>query len=422
MRIPIEVIKVRTTVRILALLDSGATHSFISPRLVEQHRWKTEKLRKPMQVFNADASQNSDGTIQYKVPLYFRIGRKVMFQNFYITNIGDDDLVLGMTWLQRYDPMVSWVDKKIRFPDGTNERSPDAPKPITAEWAANKKRAEVESEEPVITNLDDAIKEDNELIWIRAKFTPAQQAAEKAQQQKPVKTLEQLVPTDLMGFKFVFEKKASERLPERKPWDHAIDLKEGAVPRPCKVYPLNPVEQQALDEFLKEQLAKGYIRPSKSPMASPFFFVKKKDGALRPVQDYRYLNSITIKNQYPLPLIPELLDKLKGAKIFSKMDIRWGYNNVRIKEGDEWKAAFKTNRGLYEPTVMFFGLTNSPATFQSLMNHIFADLIDTGKVIIYMDDILIFTATMEEHDKLIHLVLQRLKDNDLFLKPEKCLF
>lgn len=106
--------------------------------------------------------------------------------------------------------MVSWVDKKIRFPDGTIERSPDAPKPITAEWAANKKRAEVESEEPVITNLDDAIKEDNELIWIRAKFTPAQQAAEKAQQQKPVKILEQLVPTDLMGFKFVFEKKTSE--------------------------------------------------------------------------------------------------------------------------------------------------------------------------------------------------------------------
>ena len=157
-------------------------------------------------------------------------------------------------------------------------------------------------------------------------------------------------------------------------------------------------------------------------MASPFFFVKKKEGSLRPVQDYRYLNSITVKNQYPLPLIPELIDKLKGAKIFSKFDVRWGYNNVRIKEGDEWKAAFKTNRGLFEPTVMFFGLTNSPATFQGMMNELFSDLIDTGHVIIYMDDILIFTEMIEEHNILLRRVLQRLQKHDLFLKPEKCTF
>ena len=157
-------------------------------------------------------------------------------------------------------------------------------------------------------------------------------------------------------------------------------------------------------------------------MAAPFFFIKKKDRTLRPVQNYRYLNSIIIKNQYPLPLIPELIDKLKGVKIFSKLDLRWGYNNVRIKEGDEWKAAFKTNQGLFEPTVMFFDLTNSPATFQSMMNHLFTDMIDKGHVVIYMDDILIFTITKEEHDVLLRKVLQRLKDNDLFLKLEKCIF
>ncbi len=104
-------------------------------------------------------------------------------------------------------------------------------------------------------------------------------------------------------------------------------------------------------------------------MASPFFFVKKKDGKLRPVQDY--LNEMTIKNRYLLPLISELMDKLWGAKYFSKLDIRWGYNNVHIKSGDEWKAVFRTNQGLFEPTVMFFGLTNSPATFQWMMNDIF---------------------------------------------------
>ena len=140
-------------------------------------------------------------------------------------------------------------------------------------------------------------------------------------------------------------------------------------------------------------------------MASPFFFVKKKDGALRPVQDYRKLNEMTIKNRYPLPLIQELIDKLKGSKVFSKMDIRWGFNNIRIKEGDEWKAAFRTNRGLFEPTVMFFGLTNSPATFQGFMNHILKPLIDQGHVIVYMDDILVSTDTIEGHHEIVKEVL-----------------
>ena len=140
-------------------------------------------------------------------------------------------------------------------------------------------------------------------------------------------------------------------------------------------------------------------------MASPFFFIKKKDGSLRLVQDYRKLNQITIKNRYPLPLISEIVDKLRGAKFFSKMDVRWGYNNVRIKKGDEHKAAFSTNRGMFEPLVMFFGLTNSPATFQAMMDNIFRDLIDKGHVAVYLDDILIFSSQLEEHRKVVREVL-----------------
>ena len=137
-------------------------------------------------------------------------------------------------------------------------------------------------------------------------------------------------------------------------------------------------------------------------MASPFFFVDKKDRKLRPCQDYRYLNKHTIKNAYPLPLITKLLDKLKGAKLFTKLDVRWGYNNVRIKDGDQWKAAFKTNRGLFEPTIMFFGLCNSPATFQAMMDEIFGDMINERILIVYMDDIFIFTpdkSTLTENTK-----------------------
>ena len=170
----------------------------------------------------------------------------------------------------------------------------------------------------------------------------------------------------------VFEKKEFDELPPSRPWDHAIELLPGTKKElNCKVYPLSLDEQKQLQIFLEENLCTGRIRTSKSPMASPFFFIKKKDGSLRPVQDYRLLNNMTIKNRYPLPLISELIDTLKNAKYFTKLDVRWGYNNVRIKEGDEWKAAFRTNRGLYEPTVMFFGLTNSPSTFQTMMNDIF---------------------------------------------------
>jgi len=136
-------------------------------------------------------------------------------------------------------------------------------------------------------------------------------------------------------------------------------------------------------------------------MAAPVFFIKKKDGSLRLVQDYCALNSIMVKNKYPLPLISELVSQLRRARYFTKLDVRWGFNNVRIKPGDEWKAAFQTNQGLFEPLVMFFGMTNSPATFQTMMNDIFRNLIAEGIVVVYLDNILIFTKTKEEHKQAV---------------------
>ena len=148
---------------------------------------------------------------------------------------------------------------------------------------------------------------------------------------------------------------------------------------------------------LSRRIWKPRIRPSKFTMASPVFFIKKKDGSLRLVQDYRALNAITVKNKYPLPLISELIETLRGAKYFTKLNVRWGFNNVRMKEGDKWKAAFRTNRGLFEPLVMFFCLTNSPAMFKTMMNDIFRELIIEGVVVVYLDDILIYTEMIEKH-------------------------
>ena len=150
------------------------------------------------------------------------------------------------------------------------------------------------------------------------------------------------------------------------------------------------------------------------------FFVGKKDGKKRMVQDYRYLNEWTIKNNYPLPLISDVLENIGVKKLFTKMDLWWGYNNVRIKEGDEWKAAFMMLEGSFEPTVMFFGLTNSPATFQAMMNELLRDLINTGKVAVFIDDVIVETETEEEHDELVAEVIKRLEENDLYVKLEKC--
>ena len=192
--------------------------------------------------------------------------------------------------------------------------------------------------------------------------------AAEANSKKPELTPKQLIPEVYHKYLDVFDEEKANRYPESRPWDHKIEIKTGFEPKSFKTYNLTPEEQIELDKFLKENLDKGYIKPSELPMASPFFFVKKKDGKLRPCQDYRYLNDWTVKNAYPLPLISEIMDKIKGAKYFTKFDVRWGYNNIRIRKEDQWKAAFKTNRGLFEPTVMFFGMCNSPATFQAMMD------------------------------------------------------
>lgn len=262
----------------------------------------------------------------------------------------------------------------------------------------------------------------NRNVWINATANPSMKFAQKQHEKETAKTFEELVPREYHRFSNVFDKKKATRFPPSRPYDHAIDLKPDSNIPKQPLYSLSPRERVVVDEFVKDNLAKGYIRQSKSQTAAPFFFVEKKDGSLRPCQDYRKLNEATVKNAYPLPLIGDLVDKLQGASIFTKLDLRNGYNNVRIKKGDEWKAAFKTHLGLFEPTVMFFGLCNSPATFQAFMNDTFSDMIEEGWVVIYMDDILIFSNNPDEHRHRTERVLERLVQHDLYLKPEKCSF
>jgi len=211
----------------------------------------------------------------------------------------------------------------------------------------------------------------------------------------------------------------SERIPTRKIWDHAIDLKETFKLQKGRIYPLSKNEREEVQNFVNDQLRKRYIRLSKSSQTSPVFFVDKKDGSKRMVMDYCNLNDQIVKNNYSLPLIADLIDNIESKQVFTKMDLWWGFNNIRIKEGDEWKGAFTTYMGSFELIVIFFGMTNSPATFQAIMNKILRDMINEGKVAVSVDNVLVGTETEKGHDKIVEEVLRRLEENDLYVKPEK---
>ena len=239
---------------------------------------------------------------------------------------------------------------------------------------------------------------------------------------KVEKTVDKLVPKEYHKYLKVFWKEESERMLIRKPWDHAIELKDIFKPKKGRLIPLLHEEQEEVSAFIDDQLRKGYIQSSKSEQTSPMFLVPKKDGKKWTVQDYHYLNEHMVKNNYPLPLIVQLVDKLQGTKMFTKMDLRWSYNNICIEEGDEEKAAFIHHHGTFEPLVMFFGLCNSPSTFQTIMNEIFTHMEDV--VVVYVDNIIIFTKTddLKKHDEIILEVLCCLEENDLYVKSEKCTF
>lgn len=437
-----------------ALLDSGATGLFIDAEFVKAKNLTTQRLPRSILLYNIDGTLNEHGSVKETVDLIVRYQDHTERATFYVTTLGGTELILGHPWLMEHNPEIDWTTGRItmsRCPGECRIRHIQSQRRHKHRQRANRR---CQTETQTVTPCPPLIKVEEceniekwpedlhpqssdepepgdrifsiflqpEPAFVCASSTISQRLAEASEQYRMAKTWKESIPNIYHDFEKVFLKKSFDELPQSRKWDHAIELVQGAEPFSTKLYPMSLNEQDELDRFLDENLKSGRIRPSKSPMASPVFFIKKKDGTLRFVQDYRKLNMITIKNSYPLPLVPDILSRVSGATIFSKLDVRWGYNNVRIKEGDEWKAAFRTNRGLFEPLVMFFGLCNSPATFQTMMNELFRELIEEGVVAVYMDDILIFTKTLVEHRQVVRRVLQILSDNNLFLKPEKCIF
>ena len=229
------------------------------------------------------------------------------------------------------------------------------------------------------------------------------------------------LPDSLKDYSDVFLAQNAEKLAPYRDIDLAIELQPGKEPPYGPIYPLSPRELETLKEWLEENLKKGFIQESKSLAGAPILFTPKKDGGLRLCVDYRGLNAVTIKNRYPLPLISEIMDRVTRAKYFSKIDLKDAYYRLRIKTGDEWKTAFRTRYGHYEFLVVPMGLTNSPATFQAYINKALHGLVDDF-CIVYLDDILVFSKTEEEHDQHLQRVCERLREAELYAKPSKCQF
>ncbi|KAL0157924.1 hypothetical protein M9458_046000, partial [Cirrhinus mrigala] len=358
-----------------AFVDSGAAGNFIDQAYAAQLGVETEVLSQSLNITAIDGRPlNFSPVTQRTKELHLQIDNHSEKIHLYLTSITSPPIILGHPWLIKHDPFISWTTNRI------------------VHWGATCQE-----------------------LCLRAEAGTC-----SGESGVPDVKLEE-IPAPYRDWAEVFSKGRAASLPPHRPYDLAIDLVPGAVPPRGHLYSLSAAEHQAMEEYVAEGLRAGTIRPSSSPAAAGFFFVKKKDGGLRPCVDYRGLNQITIKNRHPLPLTNTALDALSGARFFTKLDLRSAYNLVRIREGDEWKTAFITPTGHYETLVMPFGLCNSPSVFQQFINDVLRDMLGRW-CYAYLDEILIYSKTLEEHTQHVRAVLRRLLAHQLYCKLEKCAF
>ncbi|GJW82741.1 putative reverse transcriptase domain-containing protein [Tanacetum coccineum] len=312
-----------------------------------------------------------------------------------VIELGSFDIIIGMDWLSRYDAAILCGEKKVRIPlEG---------KTLVIEGDRNNSRLKIVS----CIKAQKYIEKGCELFLAQV---TEQESKEKRLEDVPViRDFPEVFPDELPG------------LPPPRQVEFRIDLIPGAAPVARAPYRLAPSEMKELSKQLQELSEKGFIRPSSSPWGAPVLFVKKKDGSFRMCIDYRELNKLTIKNRYPLPRIDDLFDQLQGSSVYSKIDLRSGYHQLRIRKEDIPITAFRTPYGHYEFQVMPFGLTNAPAVFMDLMNRVCKPYLDKF-VIVFIDDILIYSENKEEHGKHLKTILNLLRSEKLYAKFSKCDF
>ena len=377
-----------------ALVDPGATHLFISVPFTERHQIESQPIDGRMVV----SVPNGDTMISERIGP----GSRLVIQNkdfptdLIVLGIHDFDIVLGMDWLSKHRATLDCYKKEVRLV------RPEEPGVIF--------RGIKREITPSLINAMTASK----MQWkgcqgYLAFVVDRRQDGTQLEDIPIVKEFPYVFPDDISG------------LPLDKEVEFTIDLIPGTEPISIPPYRMDPAELRELKAQLEEFLSKGFIRPSIFPWGALVLFVKKKDGSLRLCIDYRQLNRLTIRNQYPLPRIDELFDQLQGSRVYSKIDLRSGYHRLRVQESAVPKIAFRTHYGHYEFLVMLFGLTNALASFMDLMNRVFQSYLDR-LIIVFIDDILVYSGSSEEHSEHLRIVLQTLMEQQLYAKLSKCQF
>ncbi|KAJ1037064.1 hypothetical protein NDA10_004015 [Ustilago hordei] len=421
------------------MIDSGATTNFIDSRFATLH--SLPLTSKPL----AETLLLADGKTQVVISKEVQLSCLVaeLFPadiTFQVTDLGPCPIILGLPWLKGANPSIDWQSGNITMRSPPLTPSPMAPSQLLSPTLPS---ASLDIDVIDAIAFDQSLQSDCltsgtlypspvQSQHLLATTTTSSDTTTTSSDTTATSSdttmalaydagLPDIIPQEYHQYLDVFSRVKADKLSPHRTYDHQIPLEEGKSPPFGPIYSLSEHELKTLREYLEENLAKGFISPSDSLAASPILFVKKKDGSLRLCVDYRGLNQITIRNRYPLPLIDELLDRLCKARFFTRIDLRGAYNLLRIAKGDEWKTAFCTRYGLFQYNVMPFGLTNAPASFQHLMNDTFKDMLDRS-LIIYLDDLLIYSSTLEQHQGHVSAVLARLRQAGLYAKAEKCQF
>ncbi|KAL4021646.1 hypothetical protein IC575_020452 [Cucumis melo] len=362
----------------LVLFDSGSSHSFISSTFMLHACLEVEPLH---HILTVSTPSGKCMLSKEKVKAcQIEIANHVIEVTLLVLDMLDFDVILGMDWLVANHASIDCSRKEVAF---------NPPSVVSFKFKGEGSRSL-----PQVISAMRANKLLNQGTWsILASVVDTREVDVSLSSEPVVRDYPDVFPEELLG------------LPPHRETPYRMAL----------------VELKELKVQLQELLDKGFIRPSVSPWGAPVLFVKKKDGSMRLCIDYRELNKVTVKNRYPLPRIDDLFDQLQGATVFSKIDLRSGYHQLRIKDGDVPKTAFRSRYGHYEFIVMSFGLTNAPAVFMDLMNRVFREFLDTF-VIVFIDDILIYSKTEAEHEEHLRMVLQTLRDNKFYAKFSKCEF
>ena len=383
------------------LIDSGAGVNAVSTAFLDKHGLRTS----PSAHKGVNFADGSQGVTRGQLgAASLKIGRYRDKQTLLAVPLSGYDAILGTPWLAAVNPNIDWQANVITFSHRgetiTLAPQPDPPgtqEPIVL--SAIQLAKHVRRGSPLGIALVREIKTDTPALAKHTKITT------------------QL----LKEFADVFPEQLPKGLPPQRKVDHEIIEEPGSKPTSKSYYRMSPRELAELKRQIEDLLDHGFIRPSDSPYGAPVLFVPKKDGGLRMCVDWRALNKQTIKNKYPLPLAQELIDQLHGAQYFSKLDLQQGYHQIRMHPDSIPKTAFSCRYGHFEMLVLGFGLCNAPATFMALMNDVFRDLLDVC-VVVFLDDICVYSRTPEEHEKHLRLVLERLREHKLYAKASKCEF